>query len=535
MNKKMLRNIIISAVALVVLAGVILGIIFIPSCGDEKGPGEIDYGVAMRTGITQDGLHYAEILTNDKGEIENNSYGTLIDKIPSEISKISLETQKGNYSFLLTTPTNPDGSTEATVYTLEGFEDLTTQGTNQALLASAVCNIDFSKVADLKGEKSSEFGFDNPRAKATVTYTDGTYSIVTLGDTAAGGESCYIKFGEDDTIYIVPFENMEPMLFDITDMMSTSINSNATSVADDCFDKIRLGGTHLEDEVVIEKNTDKALSCYYVMSSHGNMPVSNTVGANIVGTIKSLSAEEVLCVNPDSKQLKEYGLSNPYATVKTKYTYSENEYDENGTQVGSEKKTLAVSLIASKPTQDGFVNLMEENGKLVYKISADRVAWVEAGMSELRNEYIFAPAYSALSKVTMTAEGKTYSFVMGTEQVKVSDGDGSATETTQVTVTLDGKKLSEPNFYTLAQDLSMLTVKGEDNTSKTKEDLLKVTYEYNTGRSADTVVIKGVSSQKAIALVNGERAGYVYMEQIEKLIENVHKVAKGVEITTVLG
>lgn len=535
MNKKMLRNIIIAGAALVVLIGVILGVIFIPSCSEDNGTDELDYGIAMRTGVTEDGLHYAEILTNDKGEIENNSYGTLIEKTPSDISKIIMETDKGNYSFLLMTPTNPDGSSEATVYALEGFEELSAQNTNQALLASAVCNIKFSKVADLTGEKSSEFGFDNPRAKATVAYTDGTYSIVTLGDNAAGGESCYIKFGEDETIYIVPFENMEPMLFDITDMMSTSINSGATSIADDSFDKIYLGGTHLEDVVVLEKNEDEALSCYYVMSSHDNMPVSNNVGANIVGTIKSLSAEEVLCVNPDNEQLKAYGLVDPYATVKTTYTYDEIEYDEDGAQTGTEKKTLEVALRASKPDKEGYVNLMEENGKLVYKIPASSVAWVDASMSTLRSEYVFSPSYSALKKVTMVTGGKTYSFVMGTEEVKVSDGDGSTTATTQVTVTLDGKKLSEPNFYTLMQDLSMLTVKGEDNSSKTKSDLLKVTYEYSTGRSADTVVLKEVSSQKAVAELNGERAGYVYMEEAEKLCENVQKVSKGVEITTILG
>ncbi len=534
MNKKMLRNIIIAASALVVIVGITLSIIFIPSCVADGSENEIDPGVDMRRGVTEDGLHYAVINTNEKGKIENNSYGTLIEMVPSQIEKISVSSPSGNYTFLSETPVNADGTTEATIYTLEGFEDYNLETTNPSLLANAVCNISFSKVADLDGKKSSEFGFDTPRASATVYYNDGTRSVVTLGADSAGGESCYIKFGDSDTIYVAASADMAPMLYSITDLFSTSINADATSVADDSFDKIILGGSHLAEEITVVANTDEALDCYYVMSSKGNAPVNNVSGSSIAGSIKSLTADSVVCVNPDDKNMSEYGLKDPYATVRTNYKYDDISYDSDGYETGREEKTLSVSLLASKADSEGFVFLMEEGGKLIYKIAATSVPWATVTEATLRSEYVFSPSYSALSQVEITASGKTYRFSMGSEEVTETDDEGNSTTATRVTVSLDGKTLDESQFYTLFQDISLLGVKGTD-TEKSSGDMLTVKYSYKTGRAADTVVFGKTSSQKVTASLNGDVAGYVYKSDITAICDNVVKVAEGKEITSIMG
>ena len=44
-----------------------------------------DEGVKMSVTTDKDGVHQAQIQTNDKGEIDNNSYGTLLDYIPAKI------------------------------------------------------------------------------------------------------------------------------------------------------------------------------------------------------------------------------------------------------------------------------------------------------------------------------------------------------------------------------------------------------------------------------------------------------------------
>ncbi|MBQ8001238.1 MAG: DUF4340 domain-containing protein [Ruminococcus sp.] len=533
MNKNMKRNIIIAGVALVLIIALILVVVLVPWGESGSGLSEIDLGTELTYGVTDEGMHTATVKTNDKGELENNSYGTLLNYKPAQIDKISMSTQEGNYTFLLTTPVNSDGTTEATVYTLEGFEDYSLQATNPSLLASAVCFVEFTQVADVTGENAAEYGFDNPRAVAKVYYNDGTNSELRLGDDAPGGTSCYIQFGDNDTVYVANLSELEPMLLSITDLFSTSVNTAAYNASDDSFDKITLGGSHLSEEVVITANTEGDLNCYYLMTSHGNVPVNTVEGSNIVGNIRNLTATEVVCVNPDAQNLKDYGLSTPFATVKTTYTYTNTEYDDAGNETLNEEVKVPMSLMASEADSEGNVYLMEEDGKLIYKIAATSVAWATTSMDKLRSEYLLNPVYTALESVTVKAEGNIYTFKLATEQVPATDEDGNETTEVEYKVTLDSKEIDSDQFYIMYQDLTLMEYGGADATTTAGDKILTVTYNYLSDRESDTVVYCETDTQKVIPFVNGERTGYVYSADISAIISNISKLISGKEIASI--
>ena len=533
MNKKMKRNLIISAAALLIVVALVLVIIFVPFGGSKK-PGEFDAGTDMILSVNADGLHTATVKTNSKGEIENNSYGNLINYAPAQIEKIEMSTDEGNYTFLSTTPVNADGKTEATVYTLEGFDDYDLSATSPSLLASAVCNVDFTMVADLTGENAAEYGFDKVRAEAKVYYNDGTYSVLRLGDNAPGGESCYIQFGDSPTVYIAALTEVEPMLLSITELFSTAIGGDAYNASDDSYDKITLGGTHLPEEVVLVNNTQGAIGCYMLMESHNNAPVNITEGSLITGSIRSLTAKEVVCVNPDAQNLKDFGLSTPFATVKTTYTYTNTAYDDAGNQTLNEKVNVPVSLLASEADSEGNVYLMEEGGKLIYKIAATSVSWATTSMEKLRSEYVLSPIYDALESVVMKAEGKTYTFKLSTQQVPTTGEDGSNTYTSEYKVTLDSKDIDSDLFYVLYQDLTLMGYGGADTATTAGDKLLTVTYNYLSGRESDTVHFCKTDTQKVIPVVNGEQFGYVYSADVSAIISNIAALASGKEISPVI-
>ena len=147
--KKNVKLLIIIAAAAVVLVGVMLLLIFLPKSGDDADPMDsIDPGIDMSTSVDGNGMHQATIKTNDKGEIENNSYGTLLDYVPAKSE----------------TPVDDNGKTEKTIYTLVGFEDFDLQTGYADAIANDAAALDFSKVISLDGAKSSECGFDNPKA-----------------------------------------------------------------------------------------------------------------------------------------------------------------------------------------------------------------------------------------------------------------------------------------------------------------------------------------------------------------------------------
>lgn len=533
MNKTMKRNIIIAGVALVVVVGLILAVVLIPWGEGGNNGSEINTGTEMILGTNEDGMHTAEVKLNSKGKLENNSYGRLIDYKPGQINKICMSTEEGNYTFLLSASVNAEGEYEAMVYTLEGFEEYNLAATNPSLLASAVCFVEFTKVADVTGENAAEYGFDSPRATAEVFYNDGTYSVLRLGDDAPGGEACYIQFGDSETVYVANLSEMEPMLMSITDLFSTAVNTSASNASDDSFDKITLGGTHLEDEVVLVNNEDGSLSCYYLMESHSDAPVNINEGSNIIGSIRNLTALEVVCVNPNADNLKEYALSKPFATVKTTYTYTNTAYDDEGNETLNEEVKVPISLWASEQDADGNVFLMEENGKLIYKIAASSVGWATTTMEKLQSEYVLNPNYDALESVELTAEGKTYKFVLSSEAVTTTDDSGNENVTYEPRVTLDSKSIDYDQFYIMYQDLALMERAGKDNTTKESKEVLKVTYNYLTDRKADTVVFSATDTQKVIPFVNGERAGYVYSADVTAIAKNVQKLALGQEIASI--
>ena len=75
--KKNTKILIVVAVAAVLLIGLMLLLIFLPK-GDSEGSATYDEGVKMTVTTDENGVHQAEIITDKDGNIENNSYGTLV-------------------------------------------------------------------------------------------------------------------------------------------------------------------------------------------------------------------------------------------------------------------------------------------------------------------------------------------------------------------------------------------------------------------------------------------------------------------------
>jgi len=484
MSKKMKRNIIIAAAVLLVAIIAVVIVLLIPSSDTQNTSSadefRIDHGIDMEYTRYEDGLLDIIIHTNDKGEIENNSYGNLLNYVPSQIYKMTVKTQDSNYTFLVNTPVDEDGKTMPTVYTLEGFEDFNLAITNPGLIANAVSSVDFIKVADLKGDNAGDYGFDDPRAVITAYFNDdeNSYSVLKVGDDAPGSSHAYVQFGKNKTVYIVNKSEIEPLLLSFNDLFDPSINSDKTAISDSNFDKIILGGTHLDEKISFSVNNDVNLNCFYL--SDENMPVNTIEASAIMGSIKSLTAESVVGVNPDDSQLEKFGLKTPFATVKTNYL-SEEGYDEKGNPIDSEI-ILSVSLLASEADAEGMVYMMEEGGKLVYKIDADNIPWATTSKEKLAYEYVLTPNYSALSEMKIEADGKTYEFLLGSEEVPYTDESGNTSAYLQPIAFVNNKALDATQFSIFYQDLMILEVAGADNGTETKDCAMKITYTYASDR-----------------------------------------------------
>jgi len=151
--KKNKKTLLIVGIAAVLLIGLMLLLIFLPKGGSDD-TATVDEGIAMETMTDSNGVHQVKIDTDENGNIKNNSYGTLMDYVPAKISTIHLENSKGTLDIESETPTDDDGSSEATTYTLVGYEDYALQSGAPDEIANCAASIEFKKVASLKKEDS---------------------------------------------------------------------------------------------------------------------------------------------------------------------------------------------------------------------------------------------------------------------------------------------------------------------------------------------------------------------------------------------
>ena len=243
MNKK--TGVIIAAGIAAALTAVVLILIFAPKGGSDKSDATtksaaIDDGVEMTVSTDSKGVHQAEVATDSEGKIDNNSYGTLINYVPAAITNIHIENKKGTLDVVSKTPEG-----EATIYTIKGYEDFDLQAGNPDLIASAASKLDFSEVASLDKAKSGDFGFDDPRSTVTVTYTDGTKSVIIVGNDAPQAAGTYVKFGSGDAVYVIDTETASAFDFGVTDLISLTINDSADDTDNNQASEINISGSGL--------------------------------------------------------------------------------------------------------------------------------------------------------------------------------------------------------------------------------------------------------------------------------------------------
>lgn len=522
MNKKTKIGFIVGLVALVLIVGVVLLVMFLPSGSGNDGEYVAKDFNSLEATVDESGLRTVSVPVNDKGEVKENIIGNLVDMLPKDLEKVTIENSAGNYVFKCST--NSDG---ATSYTLVGFEDYDLNETNVAMMGSAISSLNMASVADATGENKADFGFDNPRVTASAKFNDGSFIKLYIGDDAPGGAYTHVMLEGCDSVFSVVKTDIEPLTRSLNDMFNSLIRTEYSTVSDEDFTYIILGGTHLDEEVTIEHAPDGSLNGYYIMTSHNDKIVNATTGSEIIGSIKSISGESVAFANPDADTLRELGLDKPYATVKAHYEYTDAE--------GKEQE-LDVSMLCTEADAEGKVYLMDEDGKLVYVFLAEKIRWADVTMEDLRDEYAFAPSYSAIKGMTLSQGDESYSFTVETIMTESVDEDGNDISVSEISVKCGDKQIEEGYFRILFDDIAMIPARGAAEASESSgEEIITVTYEYTTDREPDTVTYYATDSQKVLPQYEGEIDCYIYKSDIDGILSNAKALSEGKEITSVRG
>ncbi|MBQ8538134.1 MAG: DUF4340 domain-containing protein [Ruminococcus sp.] len=511
-GKKLSKNakwFIIAGVAIVLIAAIIVLLVTLPQ-KDEKS--EIDPGTPITLTVDEKGEHQANVVLNDKGKLDNNSYGTLIEYTPSDIAKIDVENTSGTFTVLAETPVTVNEETgkeetDATIYTLVGFEDIELQAGGPDTIANDVARINFDSVADPVGDKSADFGFDNPRATVKTTFTDKTTSTVIVGNEAPSQMGTYIQFGNSDVVYIVPNDAVDGLLFSVLDLVTIAINDAATTTDNAEFESLTLKGEAYGTTIELRPNEDVAIDTTYKMIAPKKMFISETEAANITGGIRGLSGKEVVCVNPSSAQLSQYGLATPYAQLSAVYP------------------DTTVNLRVSKPKDDMVYIIADSN--IIYTIGTQSVMWIYTNVDKLVPDMVIDPNFDSLSQIEVTDESGTYVIDVTTTTESVDTTDGTQEQVNSTTATYNGKKLDSDNFYVFYQNICAMQNAGKATENGSGTPVLTIRLSYSTGRATDTINIYPTGNTKYIAELNGNTQSLVYKSYCTKFSQCVQDLIMG--------
>ena len=512
-SKKLSKNSWLIIVGIAIVAIIVAAVVSLLLFEEESKPKEFDEGTNISTTVDGKGEHQVSLVLDDKGELKNNSYGELLTYTPSDIDKMEIKNESGSYTILAKTEKTTDKDTgeektEATVYTLVGYEDVDLQSGGPDTIANDCCAVTFKSVADIDGKKSKDFGFDSPRATVKTTFTDGTSATIIVGDVAPNKSGSYIMFGTNKTIYLVDDEEIDGLLFSVLDLMPLVVNDSATSTDNSMFKSITLSGSAFPQTIELRPNEDSAIDTSNIMVAPQQMFVSESESANISGAIRGLYAQEAVCINPDNSQLSKYGLSNPYVKLCAVYP------------------DTTVNIRASKPKND-FVYLISDSN-VIYKVTESYVPWVNTSLEKLLPDTVIDPNFDSLSKIEITDTSGTYLFDI--QDVQTQSGDTESTSSK--TALYKGKELDPESYLVFFHNIGNMKKAGKATSNGSGTPVLTVKLSYSTGRATDTIKVYPTSSSKYIAEFNNQTLCLVYKSYCTKFEKCIQDFINGKTVSS---
>nr|WP_316614526.1 DUF4340 domain-containing protein [uncultured Ruminococcus sp.] len=490
--------ILIVAVAVVAILAVLLIVLRINSkktVTEETPAAEVSLSV-------NDGVHEANIALDDKGNILKNGSGSLLEYVPAQIKRIDVENKDGSFSVTAETP-----SGEATVYKVVGFEKYPLQEGVADDIAKHSSVIEFTRIIEANANLA-DFGLEEPRATAKVTYTDDTSSIIRVGNEAAGEAGTYVAFGTTKDVYLVNSSDVQSFLYSVNNFISLDITDKMEDSDNAAFSKATISGSHFDDEIVLVPNKDEAIEAAYLMTSPIEMPANAIEAGDIAGNIRGLYAESVVCVNPSDDQLASYGVDKPYAQINA--TYPDTD----------------ITLRCSAPKDDGIVYVFNPDKNVIYTIQLAAVCWAKTNVELLMPENPMNAKLRYIDEIAFSAGDTDFTLNVKTTVEETKDDSGNEQENVNSTASYDGKELNTDDFNVFFQNIAMIKNSGAAE-SDGKDKVMTVTFHYTTDRSADTLTVYSGDGSQYIMAYNGTTIGTVSKTYINSLIEGADNLIAG--------
>ncbi len=533
-NKKPL----ITAVSVIAVLGCLIGLFFLVK---NVVPDNSENNTQPTYPTDENGEQYATDLKGNKIKSEKDADGNiiiagveeLISHVPADIKTVKVTNESGTFELSAETPTevttDADGkkTTQSleTVYKLKGYENAPLETGMPDAVANDAAAVTTTNVVDITGANPSEYGLDKPNATAEVTFTNKNKRTIFVGNAAPDNAGTYIMVDGDKAIYLVDSESVDSFLYKSMSLLDKTVTTASDSDDGATPKKVKISGANFPKTMEFVPNDDETVStAYYKMTEPTKCFVNVGNGSKVLESLRSVTANDVLAYKPDSKTLQKYKIDteNPYAKLEAEFT------DTN------------ILLYAAKPIEEKSdddtgaittsVYVYNPESKMIYSLTADKVAWVTTSYEDLVFEYVIKSNLPSIKTLEVTAKNKTYTFTLSTETVK----DDKGIETSKTIVKSGDKTIDTEKFDVFFQNLESATINKVKSGTVSGDAVLTVKISYNTDKESDVVTFyKGDTGKYNFSLDGNNILGDVFDTYVNKIVEDVPKIAKGETVTSI--
>ncbi|MFU0832007.1 MAG: DUF4340 domain-containing protein [Oscillospiraceae bacterium] len=446
----------------------------------------------------------------------------LVSKTREDVASMTVENEKGSYTIVplekpvassssqtvlenVSSSASSDASDEI-IYTIKELSGcpINTSATESAVSYgfSLVASKNLGTVSNLE-----DYGLDNPQATVKVRFKDGSSYNYKIGNPSPTNSSMYYMCGLDSNqVYIVPID--EGLLEGPEYYVSKEILSITNSDGDNVFTKITLSGSNYPEPITFSGDEEDLK-----ITSPASYEAEPDILYDIKSDLTSLTANEVVAVNPDEAALEQYGFNNPTAVAV--FTVNGDTY------------TLTVGA-----EDDDSYYVMLDGVNVVYKVSAYSIkSWALQNLFALRSKFILQPNIETVKGLTIVSGGTEH--VLNIERTK--NEEKSTEDKTYYDYKLTGnggKSLDyDTNYKNFYEKLIGITILEDAKENPEGDPVFTVKYQYFDDSKTDTIEFYQSGDRRYTAVLNGQIYGIVTQDDIDTLSNSITALENGEEVS----
>lgn len=368
------------------------------------------------------------------------------------------------------------------VFYLDGYKDIQLSTDMTDLLQEFTSKLTAIDTVE-KASSLKDFGLDKPAATATITYTDGSKAILYVGNQTPGENGYYVRVDKDDTVYIFDTDSVLPFTYpkttfaDITLIASPTVKSTDTN-GTVVLKEVSYKGKNYPEPLLLRRSylsDGEELTLFsYIIEKPYPRGTTDAVGS-MLGSFKSLYAEQALVLHPTDKEKTALGFDDPLAeititlTVETGDTSNEDESDDT-IYYNSVTTNVAIGSLDN----ENYV-VMVDGIDAIYLVTKSAFSGIaDRTYKNSVNTLLFLKNITNIGHITVTTNDGVTDFQL-THYPKKEDADE------QLKVTVNDKRYDTADFRELYQILMSLERYGESDADPKGEPVMTVNTYLNDG------------------------------------------------------